>query len=154
MTLITVPLLFTQNPSPIINSNHVFITGLPGAIDYILLILAKQGKLEPFTEKYANRHLNVWMRAPGIFYVTVIGYVWSHYQLRFNSLNYSNFQFWCSVIALLTNYWNAFYFLERVVGSYNKKLLKIQMTAQEEKEVGKEFVSPMPGAAGQMLDRA
>lgn len=127
MTLITVPLLFTQNPSPIINANHIFITGLPGAIDYTLLILAKQGKINPFVEKYVNRHLNVWVRAPGIFYITILGYAWTHYQYRFNQLNYSDFQFWCSIVVLMTNYWNAFYFLERVVGSYHKKLTKMNL---------------------------
>ena len=75
--------------------------------------------------------MNVWIRAPGIFYVTILGYAGSHYQYRFNRLNYSDFQFWCSIIALLTNYWNAFYFLERVVGSYHKKLLKIELARKK-----------------------
>jgi hypothetical protein len=66
----------------------------------------------------------------------VLRYAASHYQYRFNRLNYSDFQFWCSIIALLTNYWNAFYFLERVVGSYHKNLLKIAIARKKvEKEV-------------------
>jgi hypothetical protein len=134
MTLITVPLLFTQNPTPIINANHIFITGIPGAIDYIMLVMVKQGKLRSSTEKAVNCFMNVWIRAPGIFFITVVGYVSGHFQSQYNELNFSPFQFNCLIIILLTNYWNAFYFLERVVGSNYRRLEKERMACKKVEE--------------------
>ena len=119
MYLITIPLLLLQNPTPITNANFCFITGIPGCIDYLLLALVKIDVIESQTEKSINRYLNVWIRAPGIFWVTAMGYVYA-FQQRANNTNYTESQFYGLMIILLTNYWNAFYFLERVVASHYK----------------------------------
>lgn len=39
-----------------------FISGLPGAIDYLLLVLVKNGKLNPNTQKRVCASLNVYLR--------------------------------------------------------------------------------------------
>ena len=41
-----------------------FISGLPGAIDYLLLVLVKYSKIEPITQKRVCAALNVYVRGP------------------------------------------------------------------------------------------
>lgn len=43
-----------------------FISGLPGAIDYLLLVLVKNNKLTPITQKRVCASLNVYLRGPFI----------------------------------------------------------------------------------------
>lgn len=119
MSFITIPLLLLQNATPTINANHVFITGIPGAIDYTLLVLVKMEIIENAVEKSLNRIINVWIRAPGIFYVTVIAYVSGC--LNQSDGDISTFQFRSMIVIMLINYWNAFYFMEKVVGSHYKQ---------------------------------
>ena len=51
------------------------MNGLPGGIDYYLLIQVKRGKIKSIEEKKINTYLNNYIRAPGIllnywFYIT------------------------------------------------------------------------------------
>lgn len=43
-----------------------FISGLPGAVDYLLLVLVKFGKIEPITQKRVCAAMNVYVRGPFI----------------------------------------------------------------------------------------
>ena len=43
-----------------------FISGLPGAVDYLLLAAVKAGRIPPMTEKRLNCSINTWLRSPGI----------------------------------------------------------------------------------------
>jgi len=43
-----------------------FISGLPGAIDYLFLVLVKYNKVEPITQKRVCAALNVYIRGPFI----------------------------------------------------------------------------------------
>ena len=49
------------------NSNFflMFVCGLPGAIDYAMLSLVKEGKLDRMVEKRVNTAINTWLRGPG-----------------------------------------------------------------------------------------
>ena len=42
-----------------------FVTGFPGGLDYLMLALVKNGKIERMTEKRWNSRINTWVRAPG-----------------------------------------------------------------------------------------
>ena len=42
-----------------------FNTGLPGGIDYLLLVLVKNNKIKGLTEKKINSYLNTYIRMPG-----------------------------------------------------------------------------------------
>ena len=42
MVFIGCPLLLIQDPSPTINALHLFLTGLPGGIDYFMLVAVKK----------------------------------------------------------------------------------------------------------------
>jgi hypothetical protein len=46
------------------NFGCFFLSGLPGGIDYVLLVLVKQGKIDKLTEKRWNARIQSWLRAP------------------------------------------------------------------------------------------
>ena len=46
---------------------YFFVTGLPGGIDYLLLSLMKNNKINYITEKNINSYLNAYIRMPGGF---------------------------------------------------------------------------------------
>lgn len=56
------------------NSQALFVTGLPGGIDYFLLGLVKTGVIAKNTEKRANVFLNTWIRAPGMLFTSTLLY--------------------------------------------------------------------------------
>ena len=43
----------------------LFMTGLPGGIDYAMLVLVKTGRLQRLTQKSITSSINTWLRAPG-----------------------------------------------------------------------------------------
>ena len=55
-------ILFPWGPS--LNAAAIIFMGVPGGIDYLLLVFIKLKMLPPLFEKDWNQTLNVWMRAP------------------------------------------------------------------------------------------
>ena len=53
------------------NWQAFFISGLPGGLDYFMLFLIKEGKMDKMKEKHYNANLNIWCRMPGILVATV-----------------------------------------------------------------------------------
>jgi len=66
---------FTMDWGPVQNTLLFFISGLPGAMDYILLAAVKEGKFDTMREKYINSNINVWLRMPGLVFTGVV--LWS-----------------------------------------------------------------------------
>lgn len=126
MIFVGAPLIFFQIPSPTINALHVFLTGLPGGIDYLMLVAVKKKYMKPITEKFINRCNNLMMRMPGSLYITSIIYARGLYML-YNSPNgiYTKSQFSLLMVNILLSSWNAIYFMEQVVASYHKSNNKI-----------------------------
>ena len=56
------------------NWQAFFISGLPGGLDYFMLFLIKNGKMDKITEKRYNANLNIWLRMPGIFTATILAF--------------------------------------------------------------------------------
>lgn len=61
------PVGLLQEVGPVQNLLAFFICGLPGGLDYLLLVLVKHGTVDRLTEKKWNARINVWMRSPGCF---------------------------------------------------------------------------------------
>ena len=75
--------------SIIISFALFFLSGLPGAIDYLLLYLVKINRLSTLTEKLAYFYLSLLIRTPGCICTTFIGtYGLVDY---FNKNDYYNF---------------------------------------------------------------
>lgn len=96
-------------PHTQITNSVIFVTnGLPGGIDYFLLILVKDGIINRVTEKRINSKLNIWIRGPLILIAAYVVYL----QWRYNITGCS---FWVTFSIIAALYWNAQYFTERVV---------------------------------------
>ena len=63
---------FTQHWGPLVNFLLLFMSGLPGAVDYAVLSAVKTGHVERLVEKRLNAALNTWVRAPGHVAVAVV----------------------------------------------------------------------------------
>lgn len=92
------------------NTNYLifFVNGLPGGLDYFMLLLLKYGYIDRLTEKRINSRLNIWIRSPFI----VIGAYMIYLQWTYNVINYSIYP---TVLVMMALFWNAQYFTERVV---------------------------------------
>jgi hypothetical protein len=97
-----------------------FLTGLPGAIDYLLLYLVKQGVLNPLFEKRAYTYISAYIRAPGCTLTLAIGIpaVIKYY----NTEQYLNSLMILLIILLI--YWNGQYYLIKSHESYIKKTIE------------------------------
>jgi len=95
------------------NFGNVFLCGLPGGIDYLLLFLVKMECIDKMTEKYINTILNSWIRNPGILFYTCIQL--THMKI----LNGNYVIFHCAALC----FWNAIFFNNRVLINYGASRL-------------------------------
>ena len=96
------------------------LMGVPGCIDYALLVCVKQGWLAPAVEKRWNQTLNVWIRCP---FAVVSGYVMVMGPLLIPA-HYTGVphRFWQLVIGL-HNVWNGCFFMYRTVDARTRHTL-------------------------------
>lgn len=99
---------------PIKSFHCFFITGLPGGIDYFLIVLVKAKKMDALTEKHINTILNVWIRSVGLLFSTA-------YIHLFIDRNAAHLAYPLALkLFNLLNVWNAQHFMEIVVASFVK----------------------------------
>lgn len=111
------------NSGRLINYSLFFTTGLPGMIDYFLLFLVKNNKLESIVEKRINNYINLWIRSPGcISHAVLTLLVYNMYKetLLIGHIHQIGYLFTSSM-----TYWNGIYFMNKVVISYNKNNNKV-----------------------------
>lgn len=89
------------------------LMGIPGGIDYFLLTLVKSKKLSFYKEKQINSYLNIWIRAPVANATSFIILYSSMQETDIYQLIYGSF-------IGLHGYWNANFFMEKVVESFYK----------------------------------
>lgn len=121
------------------NALHVFLTGLPGGIDYLMLVAVKRKYMKSITEKYMNRLSNLLIRQPGALYVTTMIYSRGMYALSESNGLYTKNQFFLLMINVLLSIWNAIYFMERVVASYHVSNHKIIEEKKKYNELIKKY---------------
>lgn len=85
-----------------------FMNGLPGGIDYLLLILVKTGKIESIEEKRINTYLNNYLRAPGI--LILLGFIMPALHVNI-----------ASAFCIFSSYFNAVYYARQVGVNYGIK---------------------------------
>jgi hypothetical protein len=106
------------NSGRLINYSLFFTTGLPGMIDYFLLFLVKNNKMELIVEKRINNYINLWIRCPGCVSHSVLTLlIYNLYKQA--ALNGYIYQYGYLFTSLMT-YWNGIYFMNKVVISYHK----------------------------------
>jgi hypothetical protein len=88
-----------------------FISGLPGAIDYLLLVLVKYGKIEPITQKRVCAALNVYVRGPFIIISAHTIYL---------AILYGNLTvpYWACISILVIALFNSLYYTKQSVANW------------------------------------
>lgn len=101
----------------LINYSLFFTTGLPGMVDYFLLFLVKNNKIESIREKKINSWINLWIRCPGCVSHAVLTFL--VYNIYNKTLLTSTFEKFGYIFTAAITFWNGIYFMNKVVISYN-----------------------------------
>ena len=95
------------------NFGCFILSGLPGGIDYCMLVAVKQGWMEKMTEKSWNAWINTWIRGP---FMAVYGFLaWQTYLLG----NYSMPGVFLFIVAAL-HFTNGQHYAAQAVASHAK----------------------------------
>jgi hypothetical protein len=106
----------------LINFSLFFTTGLPGMVDYFLLFLVKNNKMDSVIEKKINSWINLWIRCPGCVSHAVLTLL--VYNIYNKTLIISSFEKSGYIFTAVITYWNGIYFMNKVVVSYNNAIQK------------------------------
>jgi hypothetical protein len=124
---VALPIGIKMNSGFLLNHSLFFLTGLPGGINYINMFLTRNNIMNRLNQKYINKKLNIWIRAPGCISHSVLTYI-AYNSNRDKFKDYNKFLVWATIIL---TFWNGIYFMEQVVTNYaiedykNKELKKI-----------------------------
>lgn len=130
MVAVGAPLLITGEVGPLMNFNNFWMCGVPGGIDYFMLLCVKQGWMSPLTEKKHNTTINVWMRAPFLVCTGTLVFVQGFVQAVSTVPSYVKLtRYFLMFLAC----WNALFFMERVVGNYHVCSYKEKLAAKAAK---------------------
>eukprot|EP00127_Corallochytrium_limacisporum_P006365 Clim_evm76s225 gene=Clim_evmTU76s225 len=111
---------------PLRNVLAFFISGLPGGLDYVLLVMQKHGYIERHTEKSINRYINLYIRQPGLLLAGFSIYL----NWRSGNLNAATQPGLGALIVAFFCVWNGIYYMDMVVGNWYEVNLKMKL--QEE----------------------
>ena len=116
MALISAPLILLYNRTCSSVVGLWFTSGLPGVIDYFLLWLVKMGLCKKEFERELYVHINVWLRAPGCIYATIL-------QLPFiyNITDYSFVEIMAKTWLMIILFWNGQFFMHITLQDYYMK---------------------------------
>jgi hypothetical protein len=107
-----------MNGGPILGLVAFFMCGLPGGLDYAMLVLVKHGVVDPEFEKAWNSRINVWIRSPGLVLASYIIYQAIHHGPPSTC---STHPFEGAVLAVLI-FANGQYYMQRVTGNAYRKV--------------------------------
>ena len=88
----------------------MFVCGLPGFLDYILLIGVKEKLIESSTEKKYNSKINLWIRSPFLIGTVILSWIQINLQT-----NIKNYILVIRLLCMFIQYWNSQYFLEKIM---------------------------------------
>jgi len=130
MIAVGLPFMFIARAGAIGNFCLFFICGVPGGIDYAMLVAVKLGKMKPIREKKINVHLNTWIRAPFLVISAFLCFVQIQQQL-----NMHWFQTLARFCCIVITWWNGQFFMERIVGNYHVNRYKYSLSPKTQKEI-------------------
>lgn len=117
MVCVALPLANYFGSLRILGHSLFYLTGFPGMIDYFLLFLVRNNKIDRMTEKKINRYLNIWIRCPGCIIHSYIAFLFIF------KLELVIDKFFVFITIILT-YWNGVYFMDQIVGNYYIEKIK------------------------------
>lgn len=123
MIVVMLPLAVGLNAGSLLGHGAFFASGLPGGLDYLMLVLVKARVMESMTEKKWNTVIQTWVRAPGcLFHALFVWLALRDETLHQWVLNHSYLPPWgvyfACFVVMTTYYWNAMYFQQRVAQNY------------------------------------
>lgn len=95
------------------NFGCFFLSGLPGGLDYVMLVLVKQGVMDALTEKRVNATINAWCRMPSMI---IYGFVM--YQAWLYGRYDEGMGLLCPFIAGALHVHNGVYYGQQAIGNY------------------------------------
>ena len=121
MIVLMLPLAVALNAGALLGHGAWFSSGLPGGLDYLMLVLVKANVMESLTEKRLNSFIQTWIRAPGCLYHAL--FTWIGWRNQFAQVAQGSYlPEWAVLPALMvvvmTFFWNGMYFQQRVVANY------------------------------------
>ena len=140
MIFIMLPFAYAIQPGHLLGHGCFFGSGLPGGIDYAMLVCVKKGWMQSLTEKRVNTKIQLWLRAPGCIYHALL--VWVGWQ-RAQDAGYATAPVLPTCIlagtksvllavfvVMTTFFWNGLFFLGRVATNYGARNAQARMAAQ------------------------
>ena len=97
---------------PLANVNNFFMCGVPGGVDYAMLLAVKHGWIAPLTEKKINASINVWVHAPALVLIASFAYIQCFVQA-----DKARWLLGVRMFLIALGAWNGLFFMERVVGN-------------------------------------
>lgn len=119
MAIISAPVIFIYNRKCTAVVGLWFTSGLPGAIDYLLLWLVKMGYYDKELEKKIYIYINVWLRSPGCIYATILQLNFINY---IDIMSYKEILAYCWLIFIL--FWNGQFFMHTTLKDYYTSRLR------------------------------
>eukprot|EP00013_Stygamoeba_regulata_P027400 CAMPEP_0177648268 /NCGR_PEP_ID=MMETSP0447-20121125/10740_1 /TAXON_ID=0 /ORGANISM="Stygamoeba regulata, Strain BSH-02190019" /LENGTH=295 /DNA_ID=CAMNT_0019150903 /DNA_START=25 /DNA_END=915 /DNA_ORIENTATION=+ len=101
---------------------NFIMCGLPGGIDYLLLVLVKSRMMPRMREKFLNLHLNMLVRYPGMLLTTwafLLAVAQQRVRLDAISVLPTTLTLVLMLIGAFLHTANAYYFCQKVVGNYH-----------------------------------
>lgn len=118
---------------PVRNCLCFFISGFPGGVDYVMLVLLKNGMTDKLTCKRLSAAINVWIRGPGcgVLVPATIYASWTEGRLMPGTN-----PMWGFVVAVFAAY-NGLYYMEMSVKNYQMHLTRTMMQESHTDEIRK-----------------
>lgn len=142
MCFIVLPIGYALRPGALLGHGSFFASGLPGGIDYVLLVLVRRGKINKEIEKRANVHIHMWLRAPFcLFHSLLVWMTFLHWKDTHPLMKENGvwmLYLFSTFLTCLSYYWNAMYFCERVITShaihveFSRRKMMIQESSKSE----------------------
>ena len=108
---------FLMSWGSIVNLLLLFMTGVPGGIDYAMLSLVKIDKFSRLEEKRLNSHINVWLRMPGLVVVSAIMY-------SCFIMGQTRVHWFAAILCIVLTFLNGVYYMQQVVRNYENEKSK------------------------------
>jgi hypothetical protein len=106
------------------NLGCFFLSGLPGGMDYVLLVLVREGKMAVKTEKKWNARINNWLRGPSMVMYAVFGYL---------AVLYGNYDVPLVIllICVALHFHNGMYYGSMAVQNYGEYIAKERIEKEQ-----------------------
>ena len=122
MCFVILPIGYSLRPGALLGHGAFWASGLPGGIDYVLLVLVKRKIIPVILEKRLNMHIQTWLRAPFCLFHSLLVWItflqWKDTHPSFKENHMWVFYLLATFLTCLSYYWNAMYFCSRVITSH------------------------------------